>query len=173
MTSNTLKTIVGFFGTLLSKYTPLKLSKNTLEGIYNYHAISSILTTSGQPSEEQFLLIRDADYSSVINLAPHNTENSLTDEALLIKQLGLKYTHIPIDFKNPTNEDFEKFVTSMSESESEKTWIHCAANMRVSAFIYKYRLEVLNHDATQAEADLAKIWEPFGVWKQFIKKSNT
>ena len=173
MTSNTLKTIVGFFGTLLSKYTPLKLSKNTLEGIYNYHAISSTLTTSGQPSEEQFLLIRDAGYSSVINLAPHSAENSLTDEALLIKQLGLKYTHIPVDFKNPTDEDFEKFVTSIRESESEKTWIHCAANMRVSAFIYKYRLEVLKYDATQAEADLAKIWEPFGVWKQFIKKGNT
>jgi protein tyrosine phosphatase (PTP) superfamily phosphohydrolase (DUF442 family) len=173
MTSNTLKTIVGFLGTLLSKYTPLKLSKNTLESIYNYHAISSTLTTSGQPSEEQFLLIRDAGYSSVINLAPHSAENSLTDEALLIKQLGLKYIHIPVDFKNPTNEDFEKFVTSIRESESEKTWIHCAANMRVSAFIYKYRHEVLNHDATQAEADLAKIWEPFGVWKKFIKKGNT
>ncbi len=172
MTSNTLKTIVGFLGTLLSKYTPLKLSKDTLEGIYNYHAISSTLTTSGQPSEEQFLLIRDAGYSSVINLAPHNSENSLTNEELLVRQLGLKYTYIPVDFKNPTDEDFEKFVTSIRESESEKTWIHCAANMRVSAFIYKYRLEVLNHDATQAAADLAKIWEPFGVWKQFIKKSN-
>lgn len=173
MTSNTLKTIVGFLGTLLSKYTPLKLSKDTLEGIYNYHAISSTLTTSGQPSEEQFLLIRDANYSSVINLAPHNSENSLTNEALLVKQLGLKYTHIPVDFKNPTNDDFKKFITSMSESESEKTWIHCAANMRVSAFIYKYRLEVLNHDATQAKADLAKIWEPFGVWKKFIKNNYT
>jgi protein tyrosine phosphatase (PTP) superfamily phosphohydrolase (DUF442 family) len=172
MTSNTLTTIVGFFGTLLSKYTPLKLSKDTLEGIYNYHTISSILTTSGQPSEQQFLLIRDADYSSVVNLAPHNTENSLTDEALLVEQLGLKYTHIPVDFKNPTNEDFEKFIILMGESKSEKTWIHCAANMRVSAFIYKYRLEVLNHDAKQAEIDLKKIWEPYGVWKQFIKKAN-
>ena len=98
--------------------------------------------------------------------------NPLTNEELLVRQLGLKYTYIPVDFKNPTDEDFEKFVTSIRESESEKTWIHCAANMRVSAFIYKYRLEVLNHDATQAAADLAKIWEPFGVWKQFIKKSN-
>jgi len=170
MTSNTLKTIIGFFGTLITKYTPLKLSENTLEGIYNYHVITSTVTTSGQPSEEQFELIKEAGYNSVINLAPHSAENSLENEALLIKQLGLKYTHIPVNFKNPTNEDFEKFVTSMNESESEKTWIHCAANMRVSAFIYKYRLEVLNHDATQAEADLAKIWEPFGVWKQFIKK---
>ncbi|MFB1036838.1 MAG: protein tyrosine phosphatase family protein, partial [Sinobacterium sp.] len=111
-------------------------------------------------------------YSSVINLAPHHAENSLTDEALLVEQLGLKYTHIPVDFKNPTNEDFEKFIILMGESKSEKTWIHCAANMRVSAFIYKYRLEVLNHDAKQAEIDLKKIWEPYGVWKQFIKKAN-
>jgi protein tyrosine phosphatase (PTP) superfamily phosphohydrolase (DUF442 family) len=172
MTSNTLKTIVGFLGTLLSKYTSLELSKDTLEGIYNYHVITPTLTTSGQPSEKQFDLIKKSGYNLVINLAPNNAENSLENEALLLKQLGLPYIHIPVDFKNPTNKDFEKFVTSMSESESEKTWVHCAANMRASAFIYKFRLEFLNHDAPQAEADLAKIWEPFGVWKKFIKKNN-
>jgi protein tyrosine phosphatase (PTP) superfamily phosphohydrolase (DUF442 family) len=172
MTSNTLKTIVGFFGTMISKYTPLKLSKNTLKGIYNYQLIDQTLTTSGQPSEEQFLLIRDTGFSTVVNLAPHNTENSLADEALSVKQLDLKYIHIPVDFDNPTNQDFEKFVTTINDLKAEKTWLHCAANMRVSAFVYKYRLEILNYDAEKAQADLMKIWQPYGVWKKFIKKSS-
>jgi len=171
MTSNTLKTVIGFFVTMIRKYTPLKLSKNSLEGIYNYHIINETTATSGQPTAEQFSLIRDAGYKLIINLAPHNAENSLPDEALLLSQLGMKYDHIPVDFKNPTREDFQKFVTSMQNSPSEKTWVHCAANMRVSAFMYKYRCEILNENAVKAKVDLEKIWEPFGAWKNFISKT--
>ena len=172
MTSNTLMTIFGFLGTLVTKYTPLKLSKNTLEGIYNYHPINGMLTTSGQPTEQQFSLIKDAGYNYIINLAPHNAENSLTDETVLLTQLGLKYTHIPVDFNKPTLNDFEKFVSSIETSAQEKTWVHCAANMRVSAFVFKYRRDVIKDDLEKAAADLAAIWEPYGVWKHFIKKSS-
>lgn len=171
MASNTFKTIIGFLVTMIRKYTPLKLSKDTLEGIYNYHYINDTITTSGQPTEEQFKLIKDAGYQSVINLAPHNSENSLTDESELLNELGLEYIHIPVDFKNPTNEDFREFVESMTHSPTEMTWIHCAANMRVSAFIYRYRCEVLRENAAIAKLDLEKIWKPFGVWKEFVSKT--
>lgn len=172
MTLNTLTTIFGFLGTLVTKHTPLKLSKNTLEGIYNYHPIDDMITTSGQPSEQQFRLIKDAGYNYVINLAPHNSENSLNDETELLKQLKIKYIHIPVDFKNPTSEDFDKFVKSVSKLTSEKVWIHCAANMRVSAFIYKYQRDVIKDNLSKAKADLAAIWEPYGVWKDFIDESH-
>ncbi|MFT4635833.1 MAG: protein tyrosine phosphatase (PTP) superfamily phosphohydrolase (DUF442 family) [Arenicella sp.] len=165
---NTLKTLAGFMLTMAEKYTPLRLSKHSLEGIYNYHKVNHMIVTSGQPSEEQFLLIREAGYKKVINLAPHNTENSLADEALLLRQLGLKYIHIPVDFKNPTREDFQQFVELINVSSLDETWFHCAANMRVSAFVYKYRCEILNEDRQKAEQDLAKIWTPLGVWKKFI-----
>lgn len=171
MTLNTFKTVVGFLMTMISKYTPLKLGKNSLDAVYNYHVISERIVTSGQPNEAQFLSIRDAGFQSVINLAPHNAENSLVDEASLLNQLGLKYHHIPVNFKQPTKSDFEKFVTLMNASQQEKIWVHCAANMRVSAFIYKYRCEVLNEDEEIAKADLTQIWEPFGVWKEFISKA--
>lgn len=168
---NTLKTIIGFLVTLLEKFTPLKLSKNTLEGIYNYLKVGGSFTTSGQPNEEQFAVIRDAGYKMVINLAPANVENSLSDEALLLSNLGLTYIHIPVNFKKPTSKDFQKFVESISSSNLDETWIHCAANMRVSAFIYKYRCEVLNEKPEDAKRDLKKIWEPNSVWKQFISKA--
>lgn len=168
---NTLKTIIGFLVTLVEKFTPLKLSKNTIEGIYNYLKVSEGLTTSGQPSEEQFLLIRDAGYKTVINLAPHDVENSLSNQARLLSDLGLSYIHIPVDFKNPTSEDFQKFVESISSSNLDEVWIHCAANMRVSAFVYKYRCEVLDEKPEEALADLSKIWQPYGVWKKFIGRT--
>ena len=171
MTLSTFKTVVGFLMTMISKYTPLKFGKNSLDAVYNYHVISERIVTSGQPNEAQFLSIRDAGFQSVINLAPHNAENSLVDGASLLNQIGLKYHHIPVNFKQPKKSDFEKFVTLMNASQQEKVWVHCAANMRVSAFIYKYRCEVLNEDAEIAKADLAQIWEPFGVWKKFISKA--
>lgn len=170
MTSNTLKTIFGFVGTLITKYSPFDFSKGALEEIYNYHWIDEQVATSGQPTEEQFNLIQQAGYQRVINLAPHKAENSLADEASLLGKLDIEYLHIPVDFKNPAAEDFAAFVAAMKNTTREKTWVHCAANMRVSAFIYKYRTEVLEWDIQAARADLEKIWTPMGIWKDFLSK---
>ena len=171
MTSNTLKTLIGFLGTMITKYSPFDLSKKTLEGIYNYHIINPTIATSGQPTEKQFNLIKEAGYDAIINLAPHGAENSLHNEASLLSNLGLNYIHIPVDFKNPTDKNFTDFVSSMRNASTEKVWVHCAANMRVSAFIYRYRCEVLKEDIDVAKSDLNKIWEPHGVWKEFVSKT--
>jgi protein tyrosine phosphatase (PTP) superfamily phosphohydrolase (DUF442 family) len=168
VSTKTFKTLLGFFITMIEKYTPLKLSKETLEGIYNRLPISNLVTTSGQPTETQFRLIKEAGYQSVINLAPHNAENALADENALLAELGLPYTHIPVDFSHPTESDFQQFVEAMGNVPSQKVWVHCAANMRVSAFMYRYRCEILKEDKHSATKDLHQIWQPFGVWKKFI-----
>jgi len=168
MNANTLKTSIGFLATMIEKYTPLKFSKNSLEGIYNYLPIGDSVATSGQPTKAQFQLIKEAGYQTVINLAPHDSDNALADERGLLNEIGLRYVHIPVDFKNPTDQDFQQFVGAMNDAAAEKLWVHCAANMRVSAFMYRYRCEVLNADKVEARQDLEKIWEPFGVWKAFV-----
>jgi protein tyrosine phosphatase (PTP) superfamily phosphohydrolase (DUF442 family) len=170
-TRRTLKTLFGYLATLVRKYTPMKRSNNSLEGIFNYHLVNGSIATSGQPSEQQFSVIREAGYQSIINLAPHSAENSLPDEAGLLHRLGMQYVHIPVDFKNPTDDDFQAFVAALQNSPAGKTWVHCAANMRVSAFVYKYRRDVLHEDPVIAKVDLEKIWEPFGVWKNFLSKT--
>ena len=50
---NTLKTTVGCFATMITRYTPFDLSRDSLEGIFNYLPISESLLTSGQPTEAQ------------------------------------------------------------------------------------------------------------------------
>ena len=52
-------------------------------------------------------------------------------------------------------------------------WVHCAANMRLSAFMYRYRVCVLGVDKRVARSDLNKIWEPFGVWKKFVESEKS
>jgi uncharacterized protein (TIGR01244 family) len=168
MTTNTLKTVWGYLVSLIGKYTPFKREGESIEDIYNYHRIDDSLGTSGQPTEKQFRWIQQTGYQIVINLLPNNTENYLEDEADLVERLGMEYVHIPVDFKNPTSTDFDRFADAMKAASSQKVWVHCAANMRVSAFIYKYRRDVLGENAQGARPDLDKIWQPFGVWKTFI-----
>ena len=95
-------------------------------------------------------------------------ENSVVDERRILEAAGARYVHLPVDFKNPTEDDFEAFTELMRSSDSEHLWVHCAANMRVSAFTYRYRCEVLQHDPASARADLDRIWEPYGVWRKFL-----
>ncbi|MCG8312065.1 MAG: protein tyrosine phosphatase family protein [Pseudomonadales bacterium] len=164
--TSTLKTSLGFIQTLFGIG-----SKNTsLDSIFNVHAISENLMTSGQPTVEQFSTINDAGFEHIINLAPHNAENAIKNEADLLKNLGLSYTHIPVDFKNPTEADFSRFCGALNPDR--KTWVHCAANMRVSAFIYKYRIQQLGMKKDEARQDLEKLWKPFGVWAEFIDYNN-
>ena len=167
---NTLKTTAGYVVTLVAKYTPLKAHKTALEDIYNYLPVSERLSTSGQPSEAQFRQIKAAGFTTVINLAPHNAENSLDDEAGVLRELGLRYIHIPVNFKNPKQEKFDAFVSAMESARDQKVWLHCAANMRASAFLYRYRRDILQDDAEAARKAMETIWEPFGVWKEFVKK---
>lgn len=155
---NTLKTILGFITSVLEKHTSLKFSGNRIEDTYNYLKINDQLATSGQPTEAQFRLIHAAGYKTVINLAPESVlENSLIAEAALLEELSIRYIHIPVDFSKPTEQDFIDFVSSMQATSAQKVWVHCAANMRVSAFVYRYRRDVMGEDETSAKQALQKI----------------
>ncbi len=162
---NSLRSSVGFTRSLFMPGS----SADSLEQIFNFLPLSSTLASSGQPSEEQFKRIAKAGFCTVVNLAPHGAENALEDEALVLKELGLHYIHIPVDFKQPTDWDYKRFCHAMKEVGDNPVWVHCAANMRVSAFLYRYRIEKLGEDKAVARRDMEKIWTPFGVWKDFIE----
>ncbi len=169
--SSTVKTMAGFFRAVLGRWLPFLAKSQQLTDIYNYLPIDGLFATSGQPSEAQFELIKDAGYETVINLAPSSVlENSVVEERAILSRLGIEYVHIPVDFKHPTDADFDTFVERLRDAEPAKTWVHCAANMRVSAFAYRYRRGVLAENEGSARIDLHKIWEPVGVWKDFINQ---
>ena len=167
--ANTLKTTLGFVRSVLARLLPFLARSEALTDIYNFLHIENVYATSGQPSESQFRLIKEAGYKTVVNLAPTSMlENSVVEEAQFLESLELDYIHIPVDFKNPTEEDFQQFLTSIENRKD--VWVHCAANMRVSAFTYRYRTQVLAENEEAAKADLQKIWEPVGVWSEFIRR---
>jgi protein tyrosine phosphatase (PTP) superfamily phosphohydrolase (DUF442 family) len=80
----------------------------------------------------------------------------------------MRYIHIPVDFQNPTEEDFAQFRAAFTALGDAPVHIHCIANYRVSAFLYRYRCQVLGMDEALARVDLEKIWQPTPIWAAFI-----
>ena len=140
------------------------------EGVYNWRRLDDRITTSGQPTEEQLAEIQVLGVRHVVNLGLHTHEKALPDEAGGVRRLGMTYTHIPVDFQNPTEHDFEQFCAVMEQFKDAPIHVHCIANYRVSAFFYRYRRDVLGWDDAKARADMDAIWKPEGVWADFIKR---
>lgn len=170
MKLNTLRTSIMFVFTLIDGLLPVSLRRDSIASIYNLVEIRDLVRTSGQPTAKQLKSISESGVTTVLNLAPHQAENALANEQQVVENLGMQYLHLPVDFKRPTEEDFQEFSNHMKQHNRAELWVHCAANMRVSAFIYRYRLEVLGEQEAVARKDLAKIWEPFGVWRKFIAR---
>jgi uncharacterized protein (TIGR01244 family) len=138
------------------------------ETIYNWRRLDERITTSGQPTEAQLAEICALGVRHIVNLALHTHEKALPDEAASVSRLGMTYIHIPVDFQNPTEQDFEQFCSAMANLEAVPVHVHCIANYRVSAFVYRYRRDVLGMDEPQARAEMEAIWQPEGVWSAFV-----
>jgi uncharacterized protein (TIGR01244 family) len=140
------------------------------EAIYNWRRLDERITTSGQPTEAQLADIQALGVRHVINLGLHTSEKALPDEAASVSRLGMTYIHIPVDFQNPTDQDFEQFCAEMARLEDVPVHVHCIANYRVSAFCFRYRRDVLGMDEAQARAEMEAIWQPDGVWADFVDR---
>jgi protein tyrosine phosphatase (PTP) superfamily phosphohydrolase (DUF442 family) len=140
-----------------------------LEDIYNFLPLSDRLATAGQPTSEQYPALAAAAYRVVINLALTDSSNALANEAQIAANLGLEYIHIPVEWDAPTLADFQEFTSAMTARTDRKIFVHCAANKRVSVFVYLYRQIYEGIDAATARLDLIKIWTPNHTWQQFIE----
>ncbi len=143
------------------------MSDQSIEAIYQFLRLSDRIGTAGQPTAEQFTAIKDAGYQVVINLLP-STREMLPNEQELVGSLGMEYVSIPVVWEAPTREDLERFFAAMEAHGQEKVFVHCAANKRVSAFLYLYRVLREQTPGEAAQADLNRIWVPNPIWQRFI-----
>jgi protein tyrosine phosphatase (PTP) superfamily phosphohydrolase (DUF442 family) len=139
--------------------------------ITNYLQISPTLATAGQPTREQFSAIKAAGYDIVINLVPPISAESLPDEREIVTGLGMEYIHIPVIWENPTCNDLNAFFAAMNRHDHKKIFVHCVLNMRVSVFVFLYRILVQGVTAETARQTLIKIWEPNPIWRKFIDEN--
>ena len=88
------------------------------ETIYHWYRLDDRITTSGQPTETELADIAAPGVRCVINLELHSHEKALRDEAATVHALAMTYVHIPVDFQNPTERDFDAFCTALNKASA-------------------------------------------------------
>lgn len=136
--------------------------------VLNWRRLDDRITTSGQPDEAALAAIADLGVAHVVNLALHTHPKALPDEAASVAALGMRYTHIPVDFDNPTEDDFDRFCAAMAATGDAPVHVHCIVNARVTAFVYRWRRDALGLGDVEARAMMDSVWRPGGVWATFL-----
>jgi protein tyrosine phosphatase (PTP) superfamily phosphohydrolase (DUF442 family) len=134
----------------------------------NIVPISARLVTSGQPTAASLSTLAAQGFGAVIYLAPPTVEDAVPGEADIVRRQGLEFVNIPIEFGDPTDADFQQFVTAMQRFHDRKVLVHCQINMRGSTMTFLYRVIVEHEKPELAYESVSRVWSPRGVWKRLI-----
>jgi len=130
----------------------------------NYHEIEARLATGGHFVDDGLDIIRDKGIKVVIDLRdkpPAGQNEKLAAE-------GIEWINVPVVWKDPRPEDFERFVEVMSQHNDAHVLVQCQANYRASAMTYLYRVLVAEVPEKAARKDLNAVWEPEGRWREYM-----
>lgn len=134
----------------------------------NTHQVFDWLWTSGQLSENDIAGLPALGIEAVINLALPTSSNALPGEAELITRQGIAYIQIPVEWERPELHQLVQFFGTLKAFDGRKVWVHCAKNMRVSAFVYLYRRLCLAENEEASVHPMQDIWVPNETWQAFI-----
>ena len=170
------RTVLAVFCIIVVNASSSALANETdekLKDIRAYLRISDRLATSGQVRYEQIKEVQEAGFEVVVNLAPANKERNAM-EGFLVTDTGMTYIHIPVSWTEPSLRDLELFFDVMEANKDRNVYVHCFANMRVSVFVYLYRVLQLGVPEQTARVDLKKIWDPStqDQWARFIEQAR-
>jgi protein tyrosine phosphatase (PTP) superfamily phosphohydrolase (DUF442 family) len=134
----------------------------------NTHQVFEWLWSSGQLSQSDIAALPGLGIEAVINLALPTSSNALPGEAELITSQGIAYIQIPVVWEKPQLYQLKQFFGALDAFDDRKVWVHCAKNMRVSAFIYLYRRISLGEADETAVHPMREVWLPNATWQAFI-----
>ena len=163
----------GMLALCLALYLPgvqaLEDADPALAEITNFRQYSSNFASAGQPTREQFQVLKDSGFERIVYIAFTNSgNNAIPEEDTIVKELGMEYLQIPVDFQTPLPSEFYVFADAMTRYSDKKTLLHCQVNARATAFSFLYR--VIYDDVPMAEAkdDMNTVWQPSEQWRNFI-----
>ncbi|WP_435418842.1 sulfur transferase domain-containing protein [Parerythrobacter aurantius] len=126
--------------------------------ICNWQRRPDGITTSGRLLPGDPARLAAIGVRHVINLALDSHPEALADEAALLAQQGIAYTHIPVPFDAPTRDHVAAFEAALEAAEGP-VHVHCIMNYRVTAFFYLLdRARGLPEQ--EAAARMARVWDP-------------
>ena len=131
---------------------------------------SASLTTSGQPTEPELAKIALAGYDRVIFLAFTNHPKAVAHEDDIVRDLGLQFMHIPVQWDSPSLADFDAFAAVMQAHGASRTLVHCEVNFRASVFGFLYQVLHEGTDVDETMSLMQSIWVPNDTWEAFIAR---
>lgn len=143
-------------------------TRDELDDIVNYREYSATFSSSGQPDAGQLEALEEAGFERIVYIAYSDHQNSLPNEDRLVKNLGMEYVHIPVEWDAPTASDFDLFAGAMQRAPDKKTLLHCQVNYRASAFSFLYRVIHEDVPVATAKADMNSVWVPNETWRDLI-----
>jgi len=142
--------------------------------VYNHVQVNERISTSGAITAEVIEQMAREGYGTVINLLPDTHQHALANEAELVHRHALAYHHIPVDFSKPSRASYEAFEQALNGVASDqRVYVHCAANMRVSAYLAIYGRKRMAWSTARATRLIAEVWEPNEIWRKFIDEQLT
>lgn len=164
---------------LLSPVALAAISPDDLQQVKAVQFSSDKVITAGLPTKSQFKTLKDSGVDLVINLIPKNNSSGYADEAELVKQAGMEYAQIDVDWQQPTQANLQQFFAIMDANQDKQILVHCAANYRASAFYYLYQLKQGHADSTAYQqqvmapwGDLPQTFAKYPQWQQLIDEAK-
>ncbi len=142
-----------------------------IEGMFQakFSSVGDDMFIGGQPTEKALRELRAKGVTTVVNLRmPEELTQIGFDEAALIKELGMRYIHIPMrgSAENPYGpKELDRFAEAMASADG-KVLLHCTVAWRASHLWGAYLIRERQVPVAKAVEQVRKINlrddQPFG-----------
>jgi protein tyrosine phosphatase (PTP) superfamily phosphohydrolase (DUF442 family) len=141
-----------------------------LHNIPNFFKYSDTLSAGGQPTSEQFELLKESGVEVIINISPVSARNAHLGEHEIVEKLNMDYIHFPIDCSNLRSIHYLTIRSLLNAAEGKRVFMHCGANIKTSNLVHMYHVLEKGADEASSLQTLLRIQQPEAKWFAYFKK---
>jgi uncharacterized protein (TIGR01244 family) len=151
--------------------TPVRaqeVTKETVEGIINFHRIESTVACTGAIKATAVPEIKKFGFASIINLRQASEPGAdLAGEAAAAKAADIRYYSIPFSETSPDPAAVDQFLDAITAKGSEPAFIHCSGGGRAATMWFIKRLVIDHWDVERAAKEATSLGMHSPTLKQF------
>lgn len=157
---------VGSLALLGSGFAGAQMDSPHSGPVMNYHRVNDRLVTGGHLLDGGTTALKHEGVTVVIDLR----DDPPSGEQGRFAEHGIEWINIPVVWRNPRAEDFDRFSETMRQHQDDHVLVQCAANYRASAMTYLYRVVVEKVPEDEAAKDLHAVWNPDDndTWREYV-----
>jgi protein tyrosine phosphatase (PTP) superfamily phosphohydrolase (DUF442 family) len=112
------------------------------------------LYTADQPAADDFETLRAEGFEVVVNISTPTARNFVHDESARVLAAGMTYVHAPVDCARLTPDHYAMVSGVLRSFRGKKVLLHCAGNVKASAFAHLFRVKDLGEPIAELRAEL-------------------